>query len=149
MGLLGLAVPALAQIEIAKATECMTARIDAGETPALCIDEAHATCLATPADSPAVAILCYRNARADWDAAITAEMSRIRERADERISAIAAVELKYDLIASLTQCDRMEELALVGSTKSGETIQRQKARCEASAAGLAYLRATLRGRSLP
>lgn len=143
-----LAGPVAAQIDIATVQTCMTNRIDTGENPAICIDEAQATCQATPADSPAVAILCFRNARSDWDAAITAEMARIRDRADDRIAAIAAVELKYDLLASLTQCDRMEELARVGTDTPAETIQRQKARCEASASGLAYLRAMLRGRSI-
>lgn len=143
-----LAGPALAQIDVAAAKACITDRIDTGENPALCIDEAHATCQATPADSPAVAILCFRNAKADWDGAIAAEMDRIRNRADDRIAAIAAIELKYDLIASLTQCSRMEELAQVGTDTPAETIQRQKARCEASAAGLTYLRALLRGRSI-
>jgi hypothetical protein len=145
---LGLTAPAWAEVDLASAASCMTTRIDTGENPAQCIDEAHAACQATPQDSPAIAILCYRTAQAAWDAGIRTEMARINDRADDRIAAIAAVELKYDLIASLTQCDRMEELALVGSDISSETIQRQKARCQASSAGLAFLRVTLRGRSI-
>jgi hypothetical protein len=145
---LGLISPALAEADLASAENCLIARIDAGENPTQCIDDAHVTCQATPADQPAIAILCYREARAAWDVGIKAEMARINDRADDRIAAIAAVELKYDLIANLTQCDRMEELAKVGSDVSADAIQRQKAHCEASSAGLAYLRVKLRGRSI-
>ena len=75
-------------------------------------------------------------------------MGRISAIADDRIAAIAGIELKYDLITARTQCDRMEELALAASGQPAETIRRQKSRCEAGAAGLAYLRLKLRARSL-
>jgi hypothetical protein len=75
-------------------------------------------------------------------------MADITARADDRIAKIAGVELKYDLISGLTECNRMEDLARVGSDQSPELIQREREHCEASAAALAYMWASLRGSSL-
>lgn len=144
----GLAAPALAQVDLPAADACLTERLGAGQNPAACVEAAHADCVATPPDAPALATVCFREARSAWDRGIGAEMARIAARADERIAAIAGIELKYDLIASRTQCDRMEELALAASSASPEDILRQKSRCEAAAAGLAYLRLKLRAQSI-
>ncbi|MDQ2088891.1 hypothetical protein [Marimonas arenosa] len=138
-------VPVLAGVDLTAAETCMAQQIASGQNPALCLDTAHADCLLSPADAPAVATLCFTEARKAWDAGIAAEMARIRDNAPEKIAAIAAIEVKYDLLTGLTQCDRMEELAKVASEEPADSIQRQKARCTASSAGLAYLRLRYRG----
>lgn len=137
-----------AEVDLTAADTCLTQRIEAGQNPATCVEDAQAYCRLTPQDAPALAAVCFRDAQAEWDRGITEEMGRIRQRAEPRIAAIAGIELKYDLIASRTQCDRMEELALAASAEPPETIQRRKSRCQASAAGLAYLRLKLRARSI-
>lgn len=144
------ALPAAAQSapDLAGAEACFEARLAAGQPPAACLEAAHADCALAPQDAPAVASLCYREAQAVWDGGIGAEMARIREKASEEISAIAAIEVKYDLLAALTQCARMEELARAASSQSGEEILRAKSRCTAAASGLAYLRLKLRGRGI-
>jgi hypothetical protein len=74
-------------------------------------------------------------------------MDELRAAAPERIAAIAAIEVKYDLIASLTQCDRMEELALLGD-RALDQVQREADGCAATAAGIAYVRLLWRSRDL-
>lgn len=139
---------ARAELDLPAADSCLEDRVSAGKSPADCIEAAHAACQTIPEETPAVAMVCFREARGSWDAGIAEEMARIRDKAPEKIAAIAGIEVKYDLLASLTQCDRMEELALVASHATAETIQRQKSRCEATASGLAYLRLKLRARGI-
>ncbi|WP_218588655.1 hypothetical protein [Marivita hallyeonensis] len=139
---------ASADVNLVAADACLAARLVQQQNPASCVDEAHQRCLTTPDDMTASAVLCYNQAREAWRIGISAEMERIAETADDRIAAIAGVELKYDLLANLMQCDRMEELAKVGSEATGNQIARQRAQCEASASGLAYLRVKMRAQSL-
>lgn len=142
------ALPAAADERLVETNACLNARLAENQTPAPCVDQAHQRCLTTPEDMTASAVLCFRQARETWNIGIATEMEHIRKAASDRIASIAAIELKYDLLANLMQCDRMEELAKVGSDASGDQISRQRAQCDASASGLAYLRVKIRSRSL-
>lgn len=118
---------------------CVATAADLGKKPTGCVDTAHAACLRVSSETPAVAALCFEQTRAKWSDAITARMDHLRNAAPERIAALAGIEVKYDLLSSLVQCDRMEELALLREVPA-EEILIQKSRCAATASGLAYIR---------
>lgn len=139
--------PARAEVVLDQVARCIEHSRQSGTVPTACIDTAQADCLSLPAETPAVAILCYARARESWDSGITQRMAEIRATAPEQIAAIAGIEVKYDLLASLVQCDRLEELARL-SSQTAETVQRQKARCTATASGLAYMRLLWRSQDL-
>ncbi|WGW05708.1 hypothetical protein [Tropicibacter oceani] len=143
-----LASPASAEVDLTSVDACIAQARSDGQPPTACIDAAHAACQAEPGDSHMVAALCYAQAREIWGNGIRDRMSAITATAPEKLAAIAGIEVKYDLIANLTQCDRIEELSRLGDA-TGEEIQRQKARCEATASGLAYLRLVWRSADLP
>lgn len=142
-----LAGPAAAEVDLGAVAACAASHKAAGTVPAPCVAEAMAACHAVPADAPALASACYRDAREVWSQGIAAHMATIRESAPEEIAAIAGVEVKYDLLAGLIQCDRMEALALIGPAEAAD-IQRQKDGCAATAAGTAYLRLVWRSQGL-
>lgn len=146
--LLGLALPARAEVDLATVDACVADSIASERMPTACVDAALAECIATPDEAPALATLCFTTARAAFSDGISAQMDRIRASADDKIAAIAGIEVKYDLLASLVQCDRMEELALL-TDRPGEEIARQKIRCAATASGLAYIRLIWRAKDLP
>ncbi|MEX5729539.1 hypothetical protein Ga0609869_002892 [Rhodovulum iodosum] len=138
---------AAAEIDLPAVAACVEAHAAMGDFPAPCLAKTMAECRAIPPDSPALASQCFREARESWFDGIAAHMAEIRKTAPEEIAAIAGIELKYDLMADMTQCDRMEELALVGPG-AAEDIQRQKDTCAAAAAGKAYIRLLWRSRNL-
>ena len=127
--------PALAEVDLAAADSCILDRIDSGKPVAECIEAAQADCAAQVADASAVAAVCFREVRDGWNAGIKAVLDKVQATASEEIGAIAAIEVKYDLLAGLVQCDRMEELARAVSEQSAEVILRQRSQCEASASG--------------
>lgn len=139
-----LPLPGLAEVDLGAVSACGIA----GDPPAACVEQAMAECHAAPPDTPAVASQCFRAAQARFSEGITARMQAIRDGAPERIAAIAGIEVKYDLLLGLTQCDRMQELALVGESDLA-AIQRQADGCTATAAGIALLRLMSRSRDLP
>jgi hypothetical protein len=127
--------------------DCVATRLDQGSSPGACVAEALAPCDAEPADAPSVAVLCYKVTQEGWASEIAARMAEIRDSAAERLSAIASVEVKYDMLGNLMQCDRMEALALIGDAKP-TAIQRDKARCTAAATGLVLTRLLIRSQDL-
>lgn len=135
-----LAMPAAAQVNIESVNTCVTGAIESGTSPTECIEQAHTDCLNAMADTPTVATLCFVTAKEAWNAGISTAMSDVTAIASETIAAIAGVELKYDILGNLVQCDRMEELALLAETASPEQILLQKTRCTARALGMAYIR---------
>ena len=116
--------------------------------PGPCIEATLAPCHATPADAPALASQCYRAAQDGFSGRIAARMQAIRDSAPDTFTAIAGIEVKYDLLLGLAQCDRMEELALLGDAPLSE-IQRRKDGCTATAAALAWQRLVDRSRDMP
>ena len=139
---------ASADVDLITTDACLNERLAQGENPTVCVDQAHKRCLTTTSEMTASAVLCFGQAREAWNIGIAANMERIKETADERLATIAAVELKYDLLGNFMQCYRMEELAKAASEATGDQIARQRSQCEASAAGLVYLRVKLRSSSL-
>lgn len=128
-----------ARLDLPTINACVATAADLGKSPNGCVDTAQVPCLRVNTDTPAVAALCFEESRAEWAAAISARMTEISDRAPERISALAGIEVKYDLLSALVQCDRMEELALLREITPQE-IQLQKTHCTAYASGLAYIR---------
>jgi hypothetical protein len=136
--------PALADMDFEEVNTCLGDRVASGQSPASCIDDVHADCVRTDAGTPAVATLCFVTAEQNWQAGMAGLMETIGKNASEQVAAIAGIEVKYDMLAALLQCNRMEELSRVVGRDSAEVIQRQTARCRASAAGLTYARLFLR-----
>lgn len=127
------------RLDLDTVAACVGTAADLGKSPNGCVDQAHTACLRLPADTPAVASLCFEETRAAWSDAIGARMADLSIRAPERIAALAGIEVKYDLLSALTQCDRMEELARLREAPTPEILL-QKTRCTATASGLAYVR---------
>lgn len=146
--LFALARPAMAEVDLARVNSCLTERLAGAQPPATCIDDAQVSCVSVNRDTPAVATLCFVEVEQEWQAAIASLMKTISQNAPEEIAAIAGIEAKYDLLSSLLQCSRMEELSLSVGRETGEAIQRQNAHCKANAAGLTYARIFLRSRDL-
>ncbi|SMX41665.1 hypothetical protein [Maliponia aquimaris] len=136
-----LAAPAGAEgrLDITTVNACVATSTELGTSPNGCVDQAHAPCLQVDSETPAVATLCFEETRADWSAAISARMATLSATAPERLAALAGIELKYDLLTALVQCDRMEELAQLREIAAEDTLL-QKTRCAATASGLAYVR---------
>lgn len=136
------------EIDLAAVAACIDRPRTEGGVAVDCVAEAMTTCRVIPPEAPALASQCYRTARAEWSQGITSRMAGLRSSAPETIAAIAAIEVKYDLLSGLMQCDRMRDLALLGDAPE-ETIQREADRCAADAAGRAYVRLIWRARDLP
>lgn len=141
---------AWAEIDLAAVSDCLERPRTEGAAggAADCVSDAMAACRVIPPDAPALASQCYRAAQAEWSQGITARMAGLRAAAPETIAAIAAIEVKYDLLNGLMQCDRLRDLALLGDAPEA-TIQREADRCAAEATGRAYVRLIWRARDLP
>lgn len=136
--------PALAEVDLPRAQACFDEAIATQSNPAPCVEAEQQACLNGAVEMPAVATLCLTQAQSQWSAAIGARIDAIVTNAPDTLAAIARIETRYDLLSNLLQCDRMEELALVGSEQTGEEILLQKTRCSATASGLTYMRLYLR-----
>jgi hypothetical protein len=133
VALVALAGAARAEITAGDIAACL-ARHGAAD-PGQCVTEAHGPCLAFPAEAPSAAASCFLQAKAEWGALIADRMARL----GEDVAEVARIEVTYDLLANLLQCDRLEELARL-SAPDTELLRRQRAQCEATASGLTYLR---------
>ncbi|MGP6087990.1 hypothetical protein [Antarctobacter jejuensis] len=136
-----IAAPAGAEtrLDLGAVHACVTTAADEGNSPQACVDQAHAPCLSLPGDTRNVTSLCFNALRDGWSTAIAGRMASLRQDAPQRVATLAAIELKYDLLAALVQCDRLEEIEQLRETAS-EEILLQKSRCTATASGLAYVR---------
>jgi len=139
--------PVRAEVKLDAVKSCVDASTSAGTSPAPCIDQAQAECAAIPGETNKVATLCFARAQEVWSDGIRAELDRISAVAPEEIAAIAAIEVKYDMISGLVQCDRLAELALVGEAAT-DAIERNKAHCSASATALSYVNLLWRAQDL-
>lgn len=144
--LLCLVTPAAAQDEFGDPTDCLTRQGAANRPAADCVNEAMSACFQYEAASPA-ATACFRRGKEAWGTLIAARMQVIADRAPAEIAAIAGIEVKYDLRGNLMQCDRMADLALVRKDPDDTTLS-ARARCEATAVGLAYVKLWLQSESL-
>lgn len=138
------AAAAFAGGQVGTAEACFSDAATAHSDPAACVDAAQIDCLDNAVETPAVANLCLKNAQAAWSDALGARFASVVANADPAAAATLRIETKYDLLATLMQCDRMQELALATSDLTGPAIAVQTARCQATAAGLTYMRLYLR-----
>jgi len=145
--LVTLAVPCQAGVDLPAVDACIAHSEQMKSPPTACVDAEHAECAAMPDKMNAAATVCFSDAREAWTDGISRRMEELQKTTSEDIAAIARIELKYDLLASLVQCDRMEELALLKGGPN-EDLLRQKIRCAATASGLAYIRLVWRSRNL-
>lgn len=140
--------PAQAQEVLDQAKSCIFERFEAQQQPTECIETAHVACLTVDEGTPLVAVVCFREQADMWNGGIRDLMVGLNASAPQDIALIAGIETKYDILSALMQCDRINELALAVSDETAEVIQRQKAQCDAMAAGLAYARLAWRVRDM-
>jgi hypothetical protein len=141
--------PAFGGVEIDQVNACFDAAVTGKSNPAQCIDAAQNACLDNARDTPAVATLCYSDARNAWSAALSAALEKMTAHADEKLAAVARIETKYNLLANLMECDRIEELSVAVSDLTGNDIALQSTRCQATASAATYMHLYLRAGSLP
>ncbi|WP_417260018.1 hypothetical protein [Celeribacter sp.] len=146
---IGTALPLWAESTIADVDACIATSIDEGTAPTACVELAHTECTEFPDDMNSSAALCFTQAKDMWSQGITARMEDIKAKAAPEIATIAGIEVKYDLLSALVQCDRMEELNSLREGVTDEEILRQKTACAATASGLAYTKLAWRSRQLP
>ena len=144
----GMAGAAYAGVDLESAGTCISDAMGSGTSPVSCIETAQIDCSTIPEDTPAVAQLCYSEAKDAWSEGIAASMQALKDSAPADALSISQIEAKYDILAGFLQCDRMEELSLAVSDISSDKIATQKAHCAATASGLAYARLLWRVQSL-
>ncbi|PYG28301.1 hypothetical protein [Pelagimonas varians] len=131
--------PVAAEVDLGKVDGCISNARDLDLSPLSCVDAAHAQCLEIHSETPNVISLCFSRAQDSWSQGIARHMDVLTEQAPAEIVTIAKIEVKYDLLASLLQCDRMDELSALQGTPEEERLM-QKTRCSATASGLAFAR---------
>lgn len=147
-GLVSLAGVALAGpvLQTDKITACVDAQIAANAPVADCVNTAHSQCLEFISEAPAAAIQCFRQARSDWAGLLSEQVFALRDDMQDESWTILEINARYDLTGNLVQCDRMVELMTL-RTQDGELLELQKARCQATASGLAYMKLALQAQS--
>lgn len=140
-----LSFPASA-LQLEGARDCVRAQTEAKAPPSECVNRLHADCLQYPQGSEA-GLACFIEAKEKWGALIKERMGEIQSAAPEEIGMIAGIEVKYDLQINLLQCDRIQELTLVHRDPDATTAH-ARARCEATAIGLAYVKLLLQSNSI-
>jgi hypothetical protein len=135
------AAPVQAFEEAINPRECVEAQAKAEEPAANCVNRAQAECLQYEVGSDA-GLACFLEAKETWGKQIATRMEEIRAKSPEEIAVIAGIEVKYDLQINLLQCDRMNDLTLVRKDPDKETAY-SRARCEATAVGLSYVKLLL------
>lgn len=146
-GLLAIPVPVAAEVSIDRISTCIDDALSREADPTACLTEALAPCASITSETPAVASVCFRAVRDTFNSGIAARLDTLRQDTSGQMSAIAGIEVKYDLLGALLQCDRLEELALLGDAEIAQ-IQRRSDQCTARATGMTYLRLLWRARDL-
>ncbi|MDH5797891.1 MAG: hypothetical protein OEZ19_04945 [Paracoccaceae bacterium] len=119
--------------------KCIEVRDTAGENVTDCVDIAQSQCNTFGTKAPLAALQCFRGVKEEWDEYIRTRMEQVNQTANEKLFALVQIEVKYDLLQNLLQCDRMTELQLLQSPSPEESAL-QQARCEATATGLVYVK---------
>lgn len=125
---------------------CVEAQAEKGAPVAECVNAAQVQCLEFQDASPA-ATECFIAFKESWGEMISARMQEIEAAAPAQITALAKIELKYDMMQNLLQCDRIEELAMLTRPDEAALVW-QRARCEATATGLAFIKLVLQSRGI-
>ena len=142
--LLCLGGPAAADVSLSAAQSCFIAKTDA----TTCIDTAQTDCMASLQTAPAAATLCYTQARTVWEQGLTDRIAAIATQPDDTLTAVARIETRFDLLANMLQCDKIEALSKAASDLTGPEIAAQKAACQSTATGLSYMRLYMRSRTM-
>lgn len=147
-----LAGPAQAEVNLDNFHQCLEAQIAANAPALACVQAEQSECSNYQAEkAPAAATLCLVKANDIWSEAIRTTLADIRTKVQDtdqaQIADIAEIEVKYDVLSGLLQCDRVQELALLGDTSS-ERINVQKSTCTATTMGLSYAKLRLQSRGL-
>jgi hypothetical protein len=139
---------ALAEPEFTEETveACMQTQAAAGASPAECVSTVMSECIDFGFESPASAVLCFRNAGTAWGDLLKQALSKVEMVAPAQVYTFAEINTRYDLMKSLLECDRIKEMA-IASDQDGNAINVQDARCQATATGLTYLKVTLQLRA--
>ncbi|TNF19291.1 MAG: hypothetical protein EP318_15200 [Rhodobacteraceae bacterium] len=146
---LGAPVPALAAVDMDRFHACIDAQVEGNRPAADCVQQEHRACGDFPLETaPQAAMLCYREAQEAWTGAISARLETMKDRPEPKIAEVAGIEVKYDVLRNLLQCDRMEDLARLAGQEA-TAMDLQKARCAATAFGLAYARLVLSAQARP
>ncbi|MGJ8585026.1 MAG: hypothetical protein ACSHXD_13090 [Marinosulfonomonas sp.] len=142
-----LASSAWAEGDIAQVNTCLSQAAQGQGDPAACIEDLHAPCLDNAQETPAVATLCLKDTRKIWSDGIASVIADTVAEFDEKQAAVVRIEVKYDLLTNLLQCDRLEELSLATTEISGADSALQAARCQSTASALTYARLYTRTQS--
>ena len=134
-----------AEADLDLAADCAVAEGSPG--PMVCAVQAMSACSADAGEVPAIATLCFRNAQTAFGEAISELMDQVTDGMPEELAAVAGIEIKYDLLGGLMQCDRMTELAMVGDAPAAD-VQLNAEACNATATGATYLRLLMRAQNL-
>lgn len=124
----------------ATVSACIDTQFSQNQSAKACLDVAHARCDGEPENAATVAAECYQKTNEFWTKSIRLEMQSLAEKAPQDIAVITGIELKYDILTAMLQCDRQEALALAAGTIGADVILRQKLRCQSSVTGLAFTR---------
>lgn len=127
--------------DLSQTESCVAAALKANSSPADCLATLHAPCLNFPASASPQSALCFVETRKSWDQRIKDRLEKLAD--DPAVAAVASIESRYDLMANLLQCDRLDELSALYKMDEDQRLL-QKTRCEAAAAGLAYIRLLVR-----
>ena len=138
---------AWAEGDIAQVNTCLDKAAQGQGAPAACIEILQTPCLDNAQETPAVATLCLKNAQDVFSDGIAAVMAKTVAEFDERQAAVVRIEVKYDLLTNLLQCDRLEEVSLATTEISGAEATLQAARCQSTASALTYARLYIRSQS--
>lgn len=123
---------------------CVADQASANAPAAECVNRAQQACLQYPREAADAATQCFREMKDGWGAAIAGRMDSLKAEAPEQIAAIAGIEVKYDLMTNLLQCDRMSALMrLRDEAEPAAEARARVARCESTATGLAFVKLVL------
>ena len=118
---------------------CLTESIKAAANPAECLMKVHSPCLAYSQATAPQASLCFVEMRKGWDAKIKTLLEEVSVSGDAKLAASVRIESKYELLANLLNCDRLDELAELYAQPETERIL-QKTRCEATASAVTFIK---------
>ncbi|SIO12299.1 hypothetical protein [Vannielia litorea] len=113
-----------------------------GSAAARCIEASLTPCDSVQYETPAVALLCYQTARATFDEGITAERQRLAALDKPVDAGFVTVNARYDMLGALLECDRDEDISLLGDHQP-QDVARAKARCLTSVSAVTWLKLRL------
>jgi len=133
------AQPAFPGLDTAEVAACVEGAVLTNSAPNGCVAAAQKACTAHSAETPAVIALCYTEAETAWGAATRERLDQLEASAPAHVAGLAQIEAKYDLLAGLVQCDRLDEMGQFHGIAEDQLLIQVRA-CRASAVGVAYAR---------